>query len=107
MSEILCHLEATTCGVDSLSQRPSPWDQDGEVEIGAPASEVVSQPAALDQAAGHLSESITRIVLAVARSGNHAHRRVAHGCSFAVTKFQAEVNRSADDERVQVRVSVV
>ena len=98
------HLEGTTRRIDSLPERSCPRDHDREEEIG-PSPKLI-QSATFEQIAGHLSESITFVVVAEVAAGDQAHRRVCRRCGVAVAALQAEIGGPADAERAQIRVDV-
>jgi hypothetical protein len=67
---VLRQLEGTTRRFDALSQGSCPREHNRESEIGP--TPTVIKSAALEQIAGHLSESITFFVVAEARARDHA-----------------------------------
>src|SRR5215813_15616589 len=60
------------------------------------------QSATFKQIAGHLSESITVIVMAEAGAGKKAHRRVVVRCELAVAALQVEIGGPAVAKRAQI-----
>src|SRR5262245_18354945 len=104
MTVLSRHLNGMTHWIDTVLDRVCPWDQDREIVIG-PSTEML-QSEALDHITGHVAEPVTFIVLAETGAGDHAQSRVARWCGVAVTALQADMDRSAGVERVQILVGV-
>ena len=77
-------------------------DEISEVHVG-PGLEAL-QPALFDQVIAELAEAKSGLVVAEARSGEHAEPYIGEARTVAVAALEAEIDRPADDQGKQVRI---
>src|ERR1700687_2962019 len=81
--------------------RPRP-DHTSEAHIGPALKALQSVP--FDQVMAEPAEAVSRLIVAEARSGDHAKPNVGEARAVTVATLEAEIDRPTDDQGKQVRI---
>src|ERR1700722_19986131 len=77
-------------------------DETSETHIG-PGLEAL-QPVPFDQIMAEPAEAVSRLIVAEARSGDHAKPNVGETRAVTVATLEAEIDRPTDEQGKQVRI---